>query len=304
MTNQYNWGADGLVSDHAGTQSRFYLFDSPGDARSLLDPNGNLLASAAYAAYETPIGTPLPSTPFGWQGHAGCYTDSETGLVFMEARYYSPSLGRFLSRDPIGFDGGINPYAYCYGDQGNYEDPEGTDILFLIGENHEYRSLFWHHAKMYAAYMRSKGYFDKNEPIHFLPSYGRYMMFKDIKSINNITRIFYFGHAGDGSLYMGHEYSDRNLDLMQISQLPNEINMCNLKAIYLFGCHTGDKGNQKISIAQAFANHYHVPVEGVNGKLSLGRTILTWDGNPLVDISPRVLRPTKGFEWFYPNNKK
>ena len=44
----------------------------------------------------------------------------------MEARYYSPALGRFLSRDPIGFDGGINPYAYCYGDPINYSDADGT----------------------------------------------------------------------------------------------------------------------------------------------------------------------------------
>jgi hypothetical protein len=68
VTRYYTWGANGLVSDHAGTQSRFYLFDALGNARSLLDPNGSLLASAAYTAYGTPIGSPRPSTPFGWQG--------------------------------------------------------------------------------------------------------------------------------------------------------------------------------------------------------------------------------------------
>jgi len=120
VTKAYTWGADGLVSDHSGTQSRFYLFDALGNVRSLLDPNGNLLASAAYTAYGTPIGTPLPSTPFGWQGQAGCYSDSETGLVYMQARYYAPRLGRFVSRDPIGFAGGINLYAYCCGDPVNY----------------------------------------------------------------------------------------------------------------------------------------------------------------------------------------
>ncbi len=49
----------------------------------------------------------------------------------MEARYYAPSLGRFLSRDPIGFAGGINLYAYCGGDPVNYRDPEGLD--FSVG---------------------------------------------------------------------------------------------------------------------------------------------------------------------------
>ncbi len=68
VTTAYTWGADGLISDHAGTQSRFYLFDALGNAQRLLDPNGNLLASAVYTAYGTPIGSPRPSTPFGWQG--------------------------------------------------------------------------------------------------------------------------------------------------------------------------------------------------------------------------------------------
>ena len=120
------------MSDHAGTQSRFYLFDALGNARYLLDPNGNLLTTAAYTAYGTPIGTPLPSTPFGWQGQAGCYTDAETVLVFMQARYYAPGLGRFVSRDPIGFAGGINLYAYCYGDPVNYADPDGTEASPLM----------------------------------------------------------------------------------------------------------------------------------------------------------------------------
>ena len=44
----------------------------------------------------------------------------------MRTRYYSPAQGRFLSRDPIGFAGGINPYAYCYGDPINYSDADGT----------------------------------------------------------------------------------------------------------------------------------------------------------------------------------
>ncbi len=43
----------------------------------------------------------------------------------MRTRYYSPAQGRFLSRDPIGFDGGINLYAYCYDDPINYDDKKG-----------------------------------------------------------------------------------------------------------------------------------------------------------------------------------
>jgi len=39
--------------------------------------------------------------------------DSETGLYFYRARYYDPAIGRFISEDPIGFQGGdLNLYAY------------------------------------------------------------------------------------------------------------------------------------------------------------------------------------------------
>jgi len=39
------------------------------------------------------------------------YQDTESGLVYYNYRYYSPELGRWLSRDPIGENGGFNLYA-------------------------------------------------------------------------------------------------------------------------------------------------------------------------------------------------
>jgi len=47
----------------------------------------------------------------GFQGQFGAYTDNETGLVLMGHRYYSPGTGRFLTRDPKGYGGGINLYG-------------------------------------------------------------------------------------------------------------------------------------------------------------------------------------------------
>jgi uncharacterized protein RhaS with RHS repeats len=42
-------------------------------------------------------------------------------------RWYDPSTGRFLQRDPIGIDGGLNVYAYCDGDPVSVVDPDGMD---------------------------------------------------------------------------------------------------------------------------------------------------------------------------------
>jgi len=63
---------------------------------------------------------------YGYKGQWGYYTDSETGLLLLTHRYLDPAMGRFLTRDPIGCEGGINLYAYV----GN-NTPNGADQLGL-----------------------------------------------------------------------------------------------------------------------------------------------------------------------------
>ena len=92
----------------------------------MTDAQGNILGEAAFTAWGSALFSTLPNTPFRWEGRVGEYEDSETGLVLCGARYYSPLIGLFITRDPIGFKGGVNVYSYCAGNPVMLADPSGT----------------------------------------------------------------------------------------------------------------------------------------------------------------------------------
>ncbi|HKY34627.1 MAG TPA: RHS repeat-associated core domain-containing protein [Polyangiaceae bacterium] len=66
--------------------------------------------------------------PFGFAG--GLY-DPDTGLVRFGARDYDASIGRWVAKDPIGFGGGSNFYAYAAGDPVNHVDPDGMHPVVI-----------------------------------------------------------------------------------------------------------------------------------------------------------------------------
>jgi|GEM_PF-1407328 len=87
------------------------------------------------------------NTPYGTKGQWGYYTDGETGLLLLTHRYFDPATGRFLTRDPIGFEGGINLYAYVGNGVVVKADPEGygiVDVCLTVAylEGHKVRKVY------------------------------------------------------------------------------------------------------------------------------------------------------------------
>ena len=104
-----------------------YYYDAWGNHK-VVDENGDEITSSTH------IGN---VNPFRYRGY---YYDTETGLYFLQTRYYDPEVGRFLNRDSVQYAdpetiNGLNLYAYCLNNPVEYVDPTGQfwDTVLDIG---------------------------------------------------------------------------------------------------------------------------------------------------------------------------
>ena len=103
----------------------YYSSDTLHSAVVVTDQNRNVVERTThYAPYGQVLNRDLRDGP-GYTGHE---EDPETGLVYMQQRYYDPEAGRFLSTDPVQVDGGggsFNRYEYANDNPYRYTDPDG-----------------------------------------------------------------------------------------------------------------------------------------------------------------------------------
>ena len=112
---------------------RWYVYDGLGSVVGEVDPAGSLTSSPKYDVYGAVRGNAgAASSRQGFVGGLGHVSDSETGLVYMRARYYDPQQGRFASED-LDRDR-ANWFTYCGDNPINKVDPTGNASATLDGE--------------------------------------------------------------------------------------------------------------------------------------------------------------------------
>jgi RHS repeat-associated protein len=104
------------------TTTRQYLTDALGGSLALTDGVGTVQAEYTYEPFgEMTVSGASAGNTFGFTGREA----DGTGLFFYRARYYDPRQQRFISEDPVGFNAGVNMFAYVGNDPTRYVDPFG-----------------------------------------------------------------------------------------------------------------------------------------------------------------------------------
>lgn len=123
---QFTHAPDGTpVGMRVNSQMYYYITNLQGDVVGIVDTNGNLLVSYAYDAWGNTLSVIKDTSninssaiatlnPFRYRGYV---YDAETGLYYLQSRYYNSNVGRFINSDGYtstgqGF-GGNNMFAYC-----------------------------------------------------------------------------------------------------------------------------------------------------------------------------------------------
>lgn len=162
VTHRYYLQGEQIIADRFGENTLIFYYDSTGvcgfnyngtdyyyqkniqgDILRIYNDSGMLYAEYSYDAWgkctiKSNVNNIATINPFRYRGY---YLDDETGLYYLNARYYDPEIGRFIS--PDSFENlvpecitGLNLYAYCLNNPISYTDETGTMpnwLKWLIG---------------------------------------------------------------------------------------------------------------------------------------------------------------------------
>jgi RHS repeat-associated protein len=112
-------GVDNKLRQVVSGTASYFLSDHLGSTRALADASGSVTSTLTYDSFGM---TTSPPTRYTFTGRE---QDADVDLIYYRARWYDPAQGRFISEDPIGFNGGMNWYSYVDNSPLNATDPFG-----------------------------------------------------------------------------------------------------------------------------------------------------------------------------------
>ena len=119
-----------VSSSFSSEKITFYHYDLLGSPVAATNEKGEVLWREEYSPYGNKLlnQDAMSDNARGYTGHVH---DAETGLTYMQARYYDPEIGRFMSIDPVEFkvDNPVSFNRYAYGNNNPYKyiDPNGEE---------------------------------------------------------------------------------------------------------------------------------------------------------------------------------
>ena len=122
----------GILSRSTGAGAAFYGYDGGGNVTLLTDSNGQEVGHYRYDAFGNTLeasGARAAENPYRFSTKE----ITSSGLYDYGYRFYSPSTGTWINRDPIKEDGGINVYGFVGNDPLNYLDEDGLSPLSIGG---------------------------------------------------------------------------------------------------------------------------------------------------------------------------
>ena len=137
----FTYDSTGPLSVNCNGTEYFYVKNAQGDVTGLVSASGTRVVTYTYDAWGNPLTTTGSlATTLGAQNplrYRGYVYDTETGLYYLQSRYYNPGWGRFINVDSqlnCSMDiGGCNAFAYCLNNPVNMADIDGHVPKWLSG---------------------------------------------------------------------------------------------------------------------------------------------------------------------------
>ncbi|UDQ98445.1 RHS repeat-associated core domain-containing protein [Lentisphaerota bacterium WC36G] len=127
VSRQYAWSNTDLDTPmwmKSDSEYYYYMVDGNKNVTKLVDETGALANNYEYSPFGKLINeVESIEQPFKFSSE---YADSETGLIYYNYRYYNPENGKWLKRDPIAEQGGLNLYGFV-----NNDSISNIDLLGL-----------------------------------------------------------------------------------------------------------------------------------------------------------------------------